>query len=71
MEQVLFDLLRSRVTGETVNKHISNYLNSNDAADKICGRLLSTNSFTAPIDAFIQHRPRKALAADRVVTEME
>lgn len=56
LEQVLLELLRRDMIDETHNRHIFSNFKGCNAADKVCGKLLSTNSCIAPTVAFNQYR---------------
>lgn len=53
VEKIPFDLLRQKVMDEILDNHIANYCHNADAAEKICGKLLSRNAFMEPIAASI------------------
>lgn len=53
VEQISLNVLHREVIGQTLNKHMFSYFNSDDAAAKICPKLLSTNSVLSKIDGFI------------------
>lgn len=71
VEQVVFDLIRQDVIGETLDKHISAYLDTENAADKVCDKLLSNNSFMTPIATFVKRKTNETIAAERVVAKMK
>lgn len=48
---------------EILYKHITNYFDTNDTADKVCGKLVSTISLMAPIAAIIQPKNGEAVDA--------
>lgn len=52
--------------GKIFEKHISNYLGTRGADDKICGKILSTNAFTVPITGLMQRRTSESVAMERV-----
>lgn len=71
IEQVLLNLLRRDVIGETLDMHLCTCFNSWEAADRAGGKLLSTNFSRAPIAAFIQGKTENDTTAERVATEIE
>lgn len=76
VEQVLFGLARGNVMDDILDKHIANYVDTNyvdtgEAAEKIDGKLLSTNSFIVKLARFIEPKTGKAIATESVTTEMK
>lgn len=53
VEEILFYLLRLKVTDKIIEEHISEYLDTRGAVDKIGEKLLSVNAFIGPMAAFI------------------
>lgn len=56
---------------ETLDKHIGKNFDTSNTADKVNGKLLSTNASMAPIAASIQQSTNEAVFAERVATKME
>lgn len=53
---------------EVLNKPIAKSFDTDDADDKIDGKILSENAFMASITAFIQIETGKAVVEDRIAT---
>lgn len=70
-QKILLDLLRREMMDEFLDNHIGNVLDTSDAVDRICGKLLSTYAFIAPISAFIQHRTGQTVAGRCITTKVE
>lgn len=71
VEQVVLDVQHRDFIGDTLFRHISTYLYTGDAADKVCRKLLSTNFVMPSISAFILRRTSKAFAAELYSTKEE
>lgn len=70
-KQVLLDVRLLDLIGETICGHTSTHFNSGDAADNICGKLLSSHFLVTPIAVFIHCRDAESIASDYVETKME
>lgn len=64
VEQMVFDMLRYERIDEFLDNRITKYFDTNDPADKVGGKLLSTNAFMAPIIKFVQRRTNEAGATE-------
>lgn len=71
VELVFSDLQRREEISRTLHGYISTYVDHGDAADIVRKRLFSTKPFAAPIAVFIQGRTGKAIAVERINTNME
>lgn len=56
---------------EILEKHVANYFDTGNAADRIGGKLMSANSFMAPIAAFVQRETGEADFVERAHTRLE
>lgn len=63
VEQILLDLLSRELMEEILANYIVKYFDTTDTAYRVGQKLLSTNSFMAPIATFIQHSTRRVVAA--------
>lgn len=70
IEQIPFDFLRGEVKVVISHKQIAKYFDINDTAYDVCEKLLSSNAFMAPDDAFVQRRTIEAVTAEHVATKM-
>lgn len=71
VKQIHFDLLHEKLMDQSLNKHIAEYFDTSETAEKAGEKLLSANAFTAAVAALIPCRSSKAVAADRIATDME
>lgn len=61
VEQVMLDLLSKDFIGETLDAHTAKYLNTNEAAEGLSKRLLTSNSVLPPIATFVRRTTDKAM----------
>lgn len=71
VEKVLFDMLHWRVMYEFLYRHVKNYVDTCDSAEKIDEYLVSTKTFILPSTPFIQRRTGEAIAARCGAMKME
>lgn len=71
LEQLLLDVLPKDMMGDILHNWISPHFNSDDAAEKIDRRLLSTISSTAPTAVFIQRMVGYFMVHGRTVPKLE
>lgn len=69
-EHRIWDLLRREGMNGIIDKHTPNCFDSGHAADKIRGKLLSTNICMVPIAAFIKRKTSETVGSRCVATKM-
>lgn len=63
-EQILLDLQPQEVMNDILHKQISIYFETSGAESEIGEKILSTDSFSAPIITFIQRRTGRDVVAE-------